>query len=261
MRDFVKIVENLEDFDYVWHRTSKETAQKLIEFGIDPAQSNGVFGHGFYVDTSPGSGTEEEDVVLEYKVNDDIRLLDLSNEHDFRIWREAYIRKVSDPNLWKELVHDGIDGVYDDSVDSICFFNPKALKFKRVYYGVINDPLSQTDTNQLDEFALGGLQRCTAVTINALLKDFKLAPIRLNEVPVDHPGVLDILTAKGLAYKPAMGAVGRTLQQFVNSHPLYDWYLLTPGHAMALIRGELFDAENKGPDGRKLEAAFQITKR
>ena len=134
-------------------------------------------------------------------------------------------------------------------------------KFMRVYSGVIDDPLEETDTNELDEFALGGLQRCTAVSINALCKAFRLPGILLNDVPVDNPGVLRVLDSKGLSYAPDPQAVGRTLQQFVNMHKMNAWYLLTPGHALALINGELFDAENKGADGRKLQAGFRITRR
>ena len=134
-------------------------------------------------------------------------------------------------------------------------------KFVKVYAGVIEDPLEETDTNELDEFALGGLQRCTAITINALLKAFKLPGITLNDVPVDNPGVLRVLDSKGLSYQPFPKESGRTVFQFANMHRIEAWYLLTPGHAMALIRGELFDAENKGADVRKLQAVFRITRR
>lgn len=265
IRNLINLVEHNFAHAHVWHGTTREIANDLIEQGLQP--SFGEFGHGFYALESPhlaGDELQEEDtddhVVLEYKVEDDPRILDLRDDADLMLWQNSGAADhIDNPHLWKLMVKQGIDAVRNSHI--ICFYNPHILKFARVYSGVINDPLEETDTNVLDEIAAGGLQRCTAVTINALLKDFHLRPITLAEVPVDNPGVLRILAQHGLAYKPFLDAAGHTVQQFVNVHGLYDWYLLTPGHAMALIRGELFDAENKGPDGRKLLAAFQIMRR
>ena len=193
--------------------------------------------------------------MLEYTIDDDFRILDLDgDDQDRLVWHHARQRLVP-----KILVRHGIDGASLDH--NICIYNPHALRFVRVYSGVIDDPLAQTDTAELDEFALGGLKRCTAVTVNALLKYFHIPGILLSDVPVDNPGVLAILDHKGLAYKPYLYTAGKTVQQFVSTHLYGIWYLLTPGHAMALVNGELFDAENKGADGRKLQAAYQIIRR
>lgn len=270
-RDLIRLLEHNFAHTHVWHGTSKESAKNLIDHGIDLNKVHGgYFGYGFYVaDTAELAQSnyadfaddDEDGVVLEYAINDDARILDLRDEQDWFVWRDGgYARRLHDRHLWKTLVKHGIDGIYDRSFEGLCFYNVHALHFVRVYSGVVNDPLAETKTDELDEFALGGLARCTAVTVNALLKDTKLQPITLSEVPINHPGVLEILSQKGLAYKPVQAA-GYTLRQFTNMHHYGDWYLLTPGHAMALIRGELFDAENKGPDNRKLQAAFQITRR
>ena len=264
-RNLITLVEHNFVHTHVYHGTSKELAKELIDNGIDPANfTEGAFGYAFYTSDTPDLAEElsEEDdqIVLEYALNEESHILDLRDEVDISMWHR-YAHDISNPHLWKILVRRGIDGLCDSSLKGICFYNPDALKFKRVYSGVVDDPLSETDTNQLDEFALGGLRRCTAVTVNALLKDFHMPPIQLSDVPVDNPGVLNILDMRRLAYKPFPFEVGKSVQQFVSTHHLGDWYLLTPGHAMALIRGELFDAENKGPDGRKLEAVFQITRR
>jgi hypothetical protein len=259
IRNLINLVENGFTHTHVMHLATRESAKKMIADSVVSLEP-GDFGYGFYTVmhiTLPLDDPEK--VVLEYRVEEGARILDLHDDSDMLLWHTAgAIDHMDNENMWKLMMRRGIDGV--KSREQICFYNPYAAKFFRVYSGVVNDPLEETDTNQLDEFALGGLQRCTAVTCNALLKDFHLRPILLNDVPVDHPGVLRILTERGLAYRPEQ-TNSRTVQQFVNIHKLYDWYLLSPGHAMALIRGELFDAENRGPDARPLEAAFQITRR
>jgi hypothetical protein len=257
-RNIINLIEHTSAVPRVWHDTTPTEASDMLEYG--PSMSDGDHGYGFYVTSAPTEPEPEDDaVVLEYSVAENCRILDLSDDHDRRIWeRGRYEHHIGNPNMWKLLVKDGIDAV---CADDICFYNVHALTFSKVFSGVISDPLEEMDTNHLDEIALGGLNRCTAVTINALLNDFKLRPIIVRDVPVDGPGVLRVLSMKGLSYKPFPDAIGRTVQQFAAIHTLYDWYLLTPGHAMALIRGELFDAENKGPDGRRLEAAFQISRR
>jgi hypothetical protein len=260
IRNLINLLEKTLEHTYVLHHTTRDAATRLIDNGINPSKETGPFGHGFYTVMHPSSSDDEDVILLEYRLQDDMRILDLREDSDLKLWYDAGASAhFENPHLWKLMMRHGIDGV--KSGQRVCFYNPEALRFVRVYSGVVDDPLEETDTNELDEFALGGLQRCTAVTVNALLKDFHLRPILLGDVPIDHPGVIRILNSKGLAYTPVPDAAGHTVQQFANVHRMYDWYLLTPGHAMALIRGELFDAENKGPDARRLEAAFQITRR
>jgi len=256
MRNIISLVEETQKHLRVWRATDKELAKEIIDNGIKFA--HGRFGYGFYCDGDiPQSG---EDIVLEFTVNEDYHILDLHDEHDQAIWHDGhYRRKIHDDKLWKLLVHRGIDGLCDGS--EYCFYNPEAVDFSRVYSGVVGDPLEETDTAELDEIALGGLKRCTAVTVNALLNIFHKPGITLSEVPINNPGVLHLLDIKGLAYRPHPEDAGRSVQQFMAIHRIGDWYLLTPGHAMALVKGQLFDAENKGPDQRKLIAAFEITRR
>ncbi len=136
------------------------------------------------------------------------------------------------------------------------------IKFDRVWKGVVEDALVKNlDKENLDEVARYGLQRCTSVTCNALFKHFGKPGITLNDVPETDIGVLELLSKGGLSYKPNLLAVGKTVQQFTNLNQRGCWYLVTPGHAMALIDGELFDAENRGPDGRKIIQAYMILRR
>lgn len=277
-RNLITLIEHNLAHVHVWRAASKDEASTLIKHShpvlAHPSENPkiledsfdmelGDFGSGFYTSITPSGASEHADddsIILEYRISEHAHIIDLSDDVDLAAWHHAgATHYLHNPHMWKLMIRHGIDGVQNEH--GICFYNLNAVEFVRVYSGVVDDPLADTDTNELDEFALGGLQRCTAVTVNALLKDFHLRPITLDEIPVDHPGVLRILDAKGLSYKPYPYEAGRTVQQFVAIHKLYDWYLLTPGHAMALIRGELFDAENKGADGRKLEAVFQVTRR
>jgi hypothetical protein len=156
---------------------------------------------------------------------------------------------------------------YDaDDEDSIILqfkMHHEKLKFSKVWSGVIDDAFEdefKSKDGELDEIAIGGLKRCTAVTANAILKHFGKMGITLAQVPETDVGVLQILSKAGLGYKPLPMATGRTLQQFCNLSQRGAFYLVTPGHALALIDGELFDAENRGPDGRKIIEAYAITR-
>ena len=255
MRPLISLIEGVHQHIRVWHAASQRAAHEIIASGISISQYSPGFGRSFLAVESPDLA--DGSVILQFAVDADYRILDLSSVKDAKLWRR-YRPHLHDPDLGQRLVHDGIDGVYDE-----CFhiYNPKALRFTRVYSGVVDDPLAETNTKELDEFALGGLARCTAVTVNALLHRFNKPAISLNEVPLNQPGVLRILVAKGLAYRPMPHDVGRPLQQFAALHRMGAWCLITQGHAMALIDGELFDAENKGLDARKLVATFQISPR
>jgi len=174
-----------------------------------------------------GSELEGEPVVLEFKIAKDLK------PHDIR---------------------------HED--DCITVHDPDAVTFVRVWSGVIDDAFQdQIKGHELDEVALYGLKRCTAVTSNALLKSFHKPGITLGDVPETDVGVLDVLSRGGLSYKPVPMAVGRTVQQFASLNQRGAFYLVTPGHAMALINGELYDAENRGPDGRKIIQAYMISDR
>jgi len=256
MRDIITLIEETRQQHRLYCRASKQVAQQVIDHRVP--MTHGNYGDGLYCVETPPETETEDGIILEFLIKDDFRILDLREASDRTTWRNT--AKPSGRQARKQMVRRGIDGVCDDS--GYCIYNPEAVQFTRVYAGVVDDPLEETNTAELDEFALGGLKRCTAVTVNALLQANHLPGITLSQVPINHPGVLHILASKGLAYQPHPEDAGRSVQQFVGIHRIGDWYLLTPGHAMALVRGELFDAENRGADPqRKLLAAFQISRR
>jgi len=252
IRDLITLIEEARHSPNVWYNCSRPEAAAIINrHHIDLCRSD--FGPSICLSESPEAAGNDE-VVLEFRLQEDYRILDLNEIHDSVIWQ----RHRHDKQRTTHLISDGIDGLYDPAGEAYHVFNPQALLFIRVYDGVVSDPLEETDIQVLDEYALGGLARCTAVTVNAILEHFHRHPITLGEIPVNEPGVMRILVAKGLTYRPFPQEVGRTMQQFVGLHHMGVWCLITQGHAMALVNGELFDAENKGPDARKLLATYQM---
>jgi hypothetical protein len=270
LKDIIRLTESRFAGSKVWHGTSREAGRSIVSDGIDVSKSeSGYFGRGFYVADNPELAKSnyadfaedgEEGVVLEFRVEPDARILDLRDEDDWKVWRDGgYDRDMGREDFPKRMFRAGIDGVYDNSFEGICFYNPDALRFIRVWSGVIDDPLIAGKT--LDEVALGGLKRCTAVTLTALLQHFGKQGITIGEVPETEPGILAVLDKRGLAYRPFSAEFGHTVDQFVRSHARGAYYLVTEHHAMALVDGELVDAANKGPDNRKLLGVMQITRR
>ena len=283
IRKYITLIENQSEQignwknRHVWHGTSKKDAKQIITTGIKIEKSSGgYFGYGFYVADNPelaksnyADWAEDEDsidkegVVLEFKFTKNAHILDLRKSKDWDIWRDGKFENLMrEPSMISMIVRRGVDGVYDNSFGGVCVYNPKVLNFIRVWSGVIEDAFQTqfvNKTNMLDEYAIGGLRRCTAVTANALLKHFHKKPILLGDVPETDVGVLEILTKERLAYKPIPIVVGKTVQQFVNTYSRGAWYIVTQGHAIAIVNGEIFDSEIRGADGRKILQAYEIT--
>lgn len=114
-------------------------------------------------------------------------------------------------------------------------------------------------SRKLHEAAPGGLSRCTAVTLQAILSYFRKNPLKMHEVPAFNTGVLEIIRDRGLTLVPDLKAVGHNVQSFVNTHRRGVYYVGTPGHAMALVNGVLYDAEQKGADSRPVRFAFLVS--
>jgi hypothetical protein len=262
MRKLKRLIEERGRTTKVWLACKRDEAATIVDTGVTMEFAHtGTMGHGLYFFDTPETAAidvddadEQPTVVLEFQIDDEANLRTASSGV-----LDRYQGALGDPASAKKLVRRGIDGVIDDHV--ICIYNPELVRFTKVWAGVIDDPLSEMNNGELDEVALGGLARCTAVTIDALLKHFRQPGIGLGEVPEDHPGVLNVLARHRLAYRPEPTAQGRSVQQFMGLHHMGAYYLVTPGHALALIDGELFDAEGKGADGRKIMAAFLISHR
>ena len=119
--------------------------------------------------------------------------------------------------------------------------------------------LTLEDECPICETPEGGLQRCTVQTVNAFADFYHFAPItRESDIPITGADVVNDLQQAGLKMKVDPTAVGKSLSQWLPSHRVGTWYVSTDGHAMALINGELVDAEHKGPDSRRIVAAVEF---
>lgn len=105
----------------------------------------------------------------------------------------------------------------------------------------------------------GGLNRCTAQTVNAFADHYHFQPIRNpNDVPEYSNQVVAALMKNHLKARGMAEVVGQTVQQFVAQHPSGTYYISTHGHAMAVINGNLVDAAQKGADSRRIISALQF---
>lgn len=276
----MNLVDQFQHGPRLWLRVTPHLARRIVHTDQPQLAAHaGPLGRGIYLRHTPpppeptapspdaahqsaigltGVTEAPAPVVLEYRLDPTTRLLDLGQPDGQVLWHRHLkpYRKRAD---FAERLHaSGHDGVAAHG--RICLADPARLEFSRVFSGVAEDPLIAHGA-VLDEFALGGLARCTAVTCNALLAAFHKPPISLSEVPENGYGVLQILTRRGLAYRPEQTAIGHPLVQFVPQHRRGEWYLVTPGHALALVEGALVDAEAKGADQRVLQAAMLISRR
>jgi hypothetical protein len=128
--------EERKQFDVLYHGTDDESAKQIQSQGVKIEHSHGgYFGWGFY--TTPFydlaksnyadfSDDEEGGVILEFKLTPNANILDLGDENDWERWR-PYSGMIHDKTLFKRLVQDGIDGLWDNSFDGVVIYNPKVL--------------------------------------------------------------------------------------------------------------------------------------
>jgi hypothetical protein len=123
-----------------------------------------------------------------------------------------------------------------------------------------DDELSLDHQCPICETPEGGLQRCTVQTVNAFADYYHFRPItHETEIPITGADVVQYLEGHGM--KQSMrdaSAPGKSLAQWIPAHSSGTWYVSTDGHAMAMINGQLFDAENKGADHRRIVCAIQF---
>lgn len=99
--------------------------------------------------------------------------------------------------------------------------------------------------------------RCTNLAFEALTGLCPTAEI------VDGGQFLEMITEAGYGYAAMYDLNGLTLRQLVERPEVQQgsFYLFTSGHALALVDGVLTDAEERGPDGRRVKQIYRITKR
>jgi hypothetical protein len=112
--------------------------------------------------------------------------------------------------------------------------------------------------------------RCTAVTCNALAAHHGVPEAKLGP---DHnvgtgQDVISHLRKHGMkVHGFGIDHIGKTVSQFVDEHPTGAHYIMTAGHAMAVVNGKLHDASNRvahrksSVDKRKIQGSFEVTKK
>lgn len=105
--------------------------------------------------------------------------------------------------------------------------------------------------------------RCTAVTCNALAAHHGVPEAKLSQGHTIGTGadLWSHLQKHGMKVQGlGIDHIGKTVKQFVKEHPTGAHYIMTHGHGMALINGKLHDAAERGPDGRKIQGSWEVTK-
>jgi hypothetical protein len=138
------LFETREQFGTLYHGTSKQGAEDIINNGIDIDKSEGgYFGKGFYcaiefalaksnyADFAYEEGLDASGAVLEFKVVGG-NILDLRDAEDFEIWKQ-FARNIFRPDYYHTLVNNGIDGLYDNSFEGVVVFNPGVLQFVKAH--------------------------------------------------------------------------------------------------------------------------------
>jgi len=141
--------EERKKFNKLFHGTDIKSAMKIKKNGIDITKGDGYFGTGFY--TTPdfnlaisnyANFAEYDDeeftlekatgVVLEFNIIDNSKILDLRDYEDFEKWKR-FSNRIDNKNLYKELIKNDIDGLWDDSFEGVVIYNKDILKLIKIH--------------------------------------------------------------------------------------------------------------------------------
>lgn len=127
----------------VFHGTSNESADDILNHGINPSAGTGYFGRAFYVaddvelaisNYAEFSGDEDGGTVIATTIQEGAFILDLRNEADNQKWIESGLPSIIGRNDFDlQARKRGIDGVYDRSVGGLAIFNAAVLETPRLY--------------------------------------------------------------------------------------------------------------------------------
>lgn len=142
--------EDRELFTKLYHGTDLKSAINIKKYGIDVTKSDGYFGTGFYTtpsfelaksnyadfaeyeDEEFNINSDTKGVVLEFDVINNLNIIDLRDPSDFEKWKK-FAPRINNKLLYKELVKENIDGLWDDSMDGVIIYNPNILKLKKIH--------------------------------------------------------------------------------------------------------------------------------
>jgi hypothetical protein len=123
----------------VYHGTSSEAAEDIIENGIAMHKSDGgYFGQGFYVaeeevlarsNYADFSDDEDGGVVIKLEIKDGARILDMRNAEDAEFWVTSGLAgAIGECDFAARAVRAGVDGLYDRSFGGLVIYNPDAVE-------------------------------------------------------------------------------------------------------------------------------------
>lgn len=117
---------------YLYHGTSEDSANNIIENGIDINKcSHGYFGLGFYTASkfslaknNYADMSDDKGAVVQLKIKPSATILDTRNEHD---WSKLSANK-DNSSMHIYAFKNGIDGIYDRSFGGVVIYNPEAVE-------------------------------------------------------------------------------------------------------------------------------------
>lgn len=123
----------------VFHGTSVEGADRIMEIGIDlSASAGGYFGEAFYVADDENLARSnyadfaEDDVpgvVLKFSINEGAKILDLRNAADNEEWiNSGLLPDMGKRGFARMATAKGVAGVYDRSVGGLAIYDRNALE-------------------------------------------------------------------------------------------------------------------------------------
>jgi hypothetical protein len=121
----------------VYHGTSNENAEDILNYGIKPSIGTGYFGRAFYVaddvelaisNYAEFSDDENGGAVIVTTIKEGALILDLRNHKDNQKWIESgLVSIIGRDDFDLQARKRGIDGVYDRSVGGLAIFNAAIL--------------------------------------------------------------------------------------------------------------------------------------
>lgn len=118
--------------EVVYHGTGRAYANAITK-RLEIQPTGGYFGSAFYVADSPklaknayANVSDDEPVVLTFRIREDAKILDLREGDAFERWAKL-TPLIYRPDCAEQMVKNGVDGIYDRSVGGLAVYNPEVL--------------------------------------------------------------------------------------------------------------------------------------
>ena len=268
-RNFIKSISQ-QIADMGWHLTFELRRGKLWQLVFEPIVAPRTPKNGFFWHVTPQSNSDTivHDGLVPSSSRFAIsypqpRVYLFRNQSDARQMVDVLTKKDKKPTRYSLIRVDmtkakSVKLHIDPEISKVAVYttNPIPASACTLAATVVEDAPSVAE---LPDESNPSLARCTTVTCNAILAHFSKPLIRsAGEMPRTGRDVLNLLQRRGLRYSPENMMPPQTVKTFVMQHQTGTYYIGTMGHAMAVIDGELFDAERKGLDGRMVQIAAEI---